>query len=463
MGTDLKISTRYDRFRALVYRVLHWPYAVAALFGYVMVGFLVLGYMNNSPVYQSEVSLVLPGTGSNSSLNIAEIGQVTSQTSTPFVSASVNPILNYKEIITGLTVVSKASKKVGISYVAFGKPRVVVTEQTSILNISVEGASSLQAQQKALAVYESFQDELTRLRADEATHREKSMKMVLEQYRTILAEARQKIVNFQQHSIVIATAQMAQLTATQASVREKKMLTRAGQLKLQSYVDQLSRDLGVSPALAGQAFALQSDSEFRGYLAELSSSASQLSEYSSRWGESHPKVKAMRERYEHARGQLVNRSRHVLGIQSGDLLASMDLQTSPTRAQLFSDLVNSYAHLKGSEAELQSLELAEASVEDKLRIFARESAELERLEHDYQLAHAVFTSVVGKLEAGKSDIFASYPVVQLLTPPSQKFDPKSPRVAIAAAAGGVGCFFITLTMLVLWQRRYLLHLLLKKS
>jgi uncharacterized protein involved in exopolysaccharide biosynthesis len=463
MGTTLKIPTRYDHFRAFVYRVLHWPYAVACLLGYVLVCFLVVGYLSKAPVYQSDIALVLPGTGSNSNLNIADIGQVTSQTSTPFVSSSINPILNYKEIIAGLTVVSKSSKKVGVSFEEFGKPRVVLTEQTSILNITVEGPSPLQAQQKALALYESFQEELTRLRSDEATHRERSMKSVLEQYRANLAEARQKIINFQQHSVVIATTQMAQLTATQASVREKKMYARAEQHKLENYVDQLSRDLGVSPALAGQAFALQSDSEFRGYLAELSSSASQLSEYSSRWGESHPKVKAMRERYEYARGQLVNRSRNLLGIQSGELLANMDLQTSPNRAQLFSDLVNSYAHLKGSEAELQDLSLTEESVEEKLRIFARESSELERLENDYQLALAVFTSIVGKLESGKSDIFASYPVVQLLMPPSQKFDPKSPRTTIAFAAGGVGCFFITLTMLVLWQRRYLLHLLLKKS
>jgi uncharacterized protein involved in exopolysaccharide biosynthesis len=219
----------------------------------------------------------------------------------------------------------------------------------------------------------------------------------------------------------------------------------------------------MSPALAGQAFALQSDSEFRGYLAELTSSASQLSEFSSRWGENHPKVKAMRERYERSRFELVNRSRNILGIQTGEILSAMDLQTSPTRSQLFSDLVNAYAQLKGLEAQLTNLKNDEEAIEDKLRIFARESAALERLENEYKLAEAIFTSIVGKLEAGKSDIFASYPVVQLLMAPSIPANPSSPKLVIAIGAGGAGCFFITLAIIILWQRRYLIQLLLKKN
>lgn len=463
MEHALKIPTRFDRFRALVYKVLRWPYAVAALCGYALTGVLVIGYLSKAPTYKSDVALVLPGTGNNSNLNIADIGQVSSQTTTPFVSANVNPILNYKEIISERKVVAAASRALNISPEEFGKPRVVITEQTAILNITVEGKSSLGAQQKALALYQAFQEELTRLRTDEAFHRETSMKAVLDQYRRSLNDARKKISDFQQNSVVIATTQLAQLTATQTSLREKQMFARAEQSRLANYVDQLSRDLGMSPALAGQAFALQSDSEFRGYLNELSSSASQLSEYSSRWGDNHPKVKAMRERYERARLELVNRSRNVLGIQSGEILSSMDLQTSPTRAQLFSDLVSAYAQLRGMDAQMQELNQAEATIEDKLRIYARESAELERLEHDYQLAEAVFTSVVGKLEAGKSDIFASYPVIQLLMPPSMPVDPSTPRMSIGLAAGAAGCFFITLAALILWQRRYLLHLLLKKS
>lgn len=463
MGTQLIVRSRYTRFKALVYKVLRWPYAVTAICGYILVGILVLGYLHKPPTYSSDISMVLPGTGSSSNLNIADIGQVTSQTSTPFVSANVNPIVNYKEMLKSRTVIATAGKSMGLTPEAFDKPRVDLTEQTAILRVTMNGPSPEAAQQKALALYNAFQAELTRLRTDEALMRQESMKAVLFQYERNLDEARLRIANFQQRSIVIASTQLSHLTATQAALREKKMFAQAELTRSEHYVEQLSRDLGMSPALAGQAFALQSDSEFRGYLAELTASASQLSEFSSRWGENHPKVKAMRERYERSRFELVNRSRNILGIQTGELISAMDLQTSPTRSQLFSDLVNAYAQLKGLEAQLASLKKDEDTVEDKLRIFARESAELERLQNDYKLAEAIFASIVGKLESGKSDIFASYPVVQLLMSPSIPTNPSSPKRVIAIGAGSAGCFFITLAIIILWQRRYLIQLLLKKS
>jgi uncharacterized protein involved in exopolysaccharide biosynthesis len=463
MGTQIIVRSRYNRFKALVYKILRWPYAVTAICGYILVGILVLGYLNKPPTYASDISMVLPGTGNSSNLNIAEIGQVTSQTSTPFVSANVNPIVNYKEMLKSRTVIAAAAKSMGLTPEAFDKPRVELTEQTAILRVTMNGRSPEGAQQKALALYNAFQAELTRLRTDEALMRQESMKSVLFQYERNLDEARMRIANFQQRSIVIASTQLSHLTATQAALREKKMFAQAELSRSEHYVEQLSRDLGMSPALAGQAFALQSDSEFRGYLAELTSSASQLSEFSSRWGENHPKVKAMRERYERSRFELVNRSRNILGIQTGEILSAMDLQTSPTRSQLFSDLVNAYAQLKGLEAQLTNLKNDEEAIEDKLRIFARESAALERLENEYKLAEAIFTSIVGKLEAGKSDIFASYPVVQLLMAPSIPANPSSPKLVIAIGAGGAGCFFITLAIIILWQRRYLIQLLLKKN
>ena len=85
------------------------------------------------------------------------------------------------------------------------------------------------------------------------------------------------------------------------------------------------------------------------------------------------------------------------------------------------------------------------------------------LQLEYKLAEAVYTTAVARLDASKADIFASYPVVQILTNPSEAWTPSSPRNAIALAAGIGGCLFITMAILVLWQRRFLITLLLKKS
>ena len=143
------------------------------------------------------------------------------------------------------------------------------------------------------------------------------------------------------------------------------------------------------------------------------------------WGQNHPKVKASEKRLAFARNAAIKRSKAVLRESVAFSLSTVNLEASPDRARLFGDLMDSYAQLQGKQAEVIQLEAAQARLDDKLRLYARESKELERLQREYDLAEAVFTSAAARLEASKSDVFASYPVVQLLTAPNapilQKF------------------------------------------
>lgn len=463
MKKSLMVITPYNRFRYWVYRILRWPYTVAAIIGYLLTAVLVYGYLSRPPVYKSEMSLVMPGTGFSNNVNLADVGQATAQTLNPFSGAGFNPRVNYKEIIVGRGVVAAAAKSLAMDPAEFGQPQVLLTEQTSILHLTLSGRSGVQAKQKALALYDAFQTELDRLRKDESLHRDASLRHVLDDYLSTMTAARQRIVDFQQNSVIVAAEQVEQLTLAQSALQDKLLTAHSDVNRLDRYVDQLSRDLGVSPALAGQAFTVQSDAEFRGYLRELNESASLMSEYASRWGDQHPKYKSVSMRYEHARVALLERSRNVLGVQSAELLYQADLQSMPNQAQLYSDLVSSYAQLRGAESMVTQIENDLKVVADKLRIYSREAAQLEKLQLEYKMAEAVYTTAVARLDASKADIFASYPVVQILTNPSDAWTPSSPRNSIAIAAGVGGCFFITMAILVLWQRRFLITLLLKRS
>jgi len=143
-------------------------------------------------------------------------------------------------------------------------------------------------------------------------------------------------------------------------------------------------------------------------------------------------------------------------------LQSVNLEASPDRAHLFSDLVNSFAELHGQEARLASLQTEEERLDNTLRVYTRESKELERLQREHELAQAVFTSAAARLESGKSDVFASYPVLQLLTAPNEPIQRKSPNMKIAMLSLVAGFLFITTALLIIWQRAYLVRKLLAK-
>lgn len=460
---QLKIPTEADRRRARRRRLLRNPYWIWALLCYSVISVALVLYLNKTPVYSSEMSLVLPGSGSSSSVRLNEVGHATSQTNSPFNSAAFNPRVNYKEIIRGREVINAAAEKIEQTAANFGIPKVLLTEQTSILQVEVRALTGKAAQEKAWALYEAFQGYLDQLRADEAMRRDQSVIRVLDGYRTHLETARQALVEFQQSSMVVSMDQLGQMTVQIDKIKSDVMYSEAEISQKQQVVNQLSYDLGVSPDMAGKAFKLQTDTQFMGHLRELNESAQQTSEYASVWGKNHPKVKASEKRMSKAEDAAYSRSAALLGSGTAQSLHTVNLGSSPERASLFKDLIDTYAQMKGQEARVAELRLSQARLQDEIKIMVRESKELQRLEREYELAEAVFTSTAAELEAGKSDVFASYPVIQLMGAPNEPIQQSSPSLKIATAGAGLGYLFVTSVILIIWQREYLLQHLLRRK
>lgn len=455
--------SKFGRFRGNIYRILKRPYLVVGLLSYALVILGVAAYLAKSPVYTSKMALVLPGTGNSSSVSLNDIGEVVTQTSTPFSGGGFNPRINYKEMLSSRTVIERAAMDVNVPAVDFGKAKIKLTEQTSIISLAVNGPSKELAQAKAFALYLSLQQELDNLRADEVLRRDQSIKNILGQYQERMNLTRGAIVDFQQRSMLVSTDQMDQLILTLSGVKERKMYARAEAHKLKEYISQLSEELGVSPKLAGQAFALQSDVEFRAYSNELGLSITKLTEYSSRWGVNHPKVVAQQKRLDFTRTTIDKRSRELFGVNSATIFTSLNLEFTPKRAQLFADLIDAFATYKGQASMLSDLERSTEHLTDQLKIYSREVIELERLQREFNMAQAIFTSAAGRIEASRADIFASYPVIQMLASPSYPLLHSSPNKMIALIAGVSGILFITFGLFLIWQRTHLIELLLKKS
>lgn len=438
-------------------------YVWLAVLSYAALAAILIVYLGRTPIYDSALGLVLPGSGSSSNFSIDDVGAANQDTRTPFGSVEVSPLANYREIIKSRNVLERAADSLQIDVMDLELPRVELRERTSIMMIHAEGLSPTRAQQIGWAYYNAFQDELERLRADEIARRDDGVMRVLSGYRERLERTREAIVDFQQRSLLVSEDQMSQLMVTLSTLREQRMTLASQARNTEDFVRQLSVDLQISPSMAGQAFALQSDAAFRGYLKELDASAVLVAEYSSRWGEQHPKVVAQQLRYQNAVQSLRVRSVKVVGLQVSDALQTTDLQASPERAQLFAKLVDSYAQVQGIQAELQQMERSELHLNDRLKVYSREVAELERLKREHSLAEAVFTSAAARLEAGKADIFASYPAVQLLSVPSFPEKPKNPNIKIALAIGVLGFLFITFGLATLWHRLRLIKLVLRNS
>ena len=123
-------------------------------------------------VYTSRWTLILPGSGSEANLVLQGIGQASSSSASPYASISRSPRVNYREIVTSDTVLALAAGIAELPAGEFGRPRVKLVQQSSLMSFSISGGSPELAQRKADAVNAALRQTLDRLRGDEMDLRE---------------------------------------------------------------------------------------------------------------------------------------------------------------------------------------------------------------------------------------------------------------------------------------------------
>ena len=104
-----------------------------------------------------------------------------------------------------------------------------------------------------------------------------------------------------------------------------------------------------------------------------------------------------------------------------------------------------------------------ATEQARVLALAPAASHLDDLKRDVQVAEAVFSSALARIDTSKADFFASYPMIQTLDPPLMPRRPSSP-VPVLAVAGGLGAsFFIIAALVLTWLRIGLLQRILKSA
>jgi uncharacterized protein involved in exopolysaccharide biosynthesis len=139
------------------------------------------------------------------------------------------------------------------------------------------------------------------------------------------------------------------------------------------------------------------------------------------------------------------------------------LSDSGDRAELFRRLVEAEAARKGLEMQISSLGGTLESNEQKLRAQAVQAAKLEDLDRDHKIAEAVFSSALARVDTNRQDIYASYPLLQVMSDASLPETATSPKPLIAVVAALVGTLLILGALALAWIRQPILQKILKND
>lgn len=412
--------------------------------------------------YTSKWTLILPGSGSGHAVNLDSIGQASATMSSPYSGTSLDPKVNYKAIAESVPVLSRAAESVDMSLAEFGKPRIKLVDQSSLIYFSLTADSPDLARDKSYALYNALLQQLEWLREDESSSREQAARTLLDSFSNKLSDAQNNMLSFQTNSSILSIEQFNELTLTIERLRTKRADLQA---ELKGHLQRtrmLGEILGLEPMLAADAMALQQDQLFQRFLKNYAEAAALHTEYNARWGEKHPKLVSVLQQRSKAREALLKRSRQLLRKpMSVDRL--LTLGVNDNRAGLFQELVTLHTRAEGMRSQNETLATQIDELQQRLESITAEAASLEDLKRKQQVATVVFTTALAKLDMGKSDMFSSYPLIQMLAHPSLPQQPDNLKKVLALSGAAGGTLLCLIALGLLWIRKpYLRRILTKK-
>ncbi len=423
----------------------------------------ITGYLKTAPLrYTSSMSLILPGSGASASVNLNDIGQASSYANSAFSSNSISPTETYKRLIGADRILSAAAGDMNMHQRDFGSPRITLVDQTGLIHLQMVGNSPEDAQTRTRAVMQAFFAELDRLRQDEQQTREGGGLGAIREYHASVRATRDAITDLQRQTGLFSVDQYRDQVAANEGLRAEVDSLRADLEKRAGAVDMLSAKLGLDADQAAAALKLFADSEYLAMVRQMSDSAALLAQLSSRFGARHPEVSRADTAYRTERRNALDRAGILTGLPPA-ILQRIDLAPDGARADLLAELVRQETERAGLLAQWQDMSNRLRSETRRLERMSPQAARLEDMQRDFSVAEAVFASAIARTQSSKSDIYASYPLVQVLEDPTLPEHPSSPRRKLAIAAGAAATFLMLFGLGLGWIRSAVIGRLLAKG
>lgn len=369
-----------------------------------------------APTYQASWVLLLPGTERSSTVNLDNIGEARTTTSNAYGNVSLSPKHTYREIALSSTVLNQAAVEFGIDEGAFTKPNIKLIQQTPAIRFTLKGASAEKLETRSKIFHDVFLQVLDDLRANELDRHDQGVRRQLTAAKSRLKEAQSRIVEFKSKGAVMTEAQLGIRTVNFESLRSQVVSVEQSFVKAESSRNKLSELLGITEVQAAELTKMSSHPQLVALLPALHQTGAELNELKAIAGEGYPLRRAAQAKFNQHLAALKEIVDSVSSLSTLKLMAVAELLT-PQHTPLLARLIEESLNVESHQAEMVMLQEHVTKADKAMRTDSAEIADLDELQRDYQIAEAIFSSGLTRLDSSKFDVYATYPLVQLLTIP----------------------------------------------
>ncbi len=415
----------------------------------------ILYLLLKSPTYTSKWSVSLPANQNSSSVNIPDIGSLSSDVDSPYRSDIFDPRENYKYLLKEKEILTAAAAEVNMERSEFGKPEVEIVDNTTMMEISMEGDTPELAREKAIALQSTLEQKLGELRQGQIGQSAQSLSASLERSRLALDEARRKLADFRANSAAGSNNKADNLSENLEDLRRQEAEAQAELQQTRVQAQNLARNLGLSPESAKDAFALHSDSLFQQYLAEYTRASGEMVALEAKFQSDSPVVNDMQAEAATAYQALLDRGSKIIGRSfSPELLQQLNLRTgnenNSYRGGLLKDLVSLQSQADGLTARAAALAQQVARLEQQENVIVRQESTAARLQQEAKFAETLYSSNLAKSRLSESNLYNAYPQIQVAFQPSFPKKPSSPQPVLVGLGTFMASLFYTTAISSLW-------------
>ena len=415
----------------------------------------ILYLLLKDPTYVSKWAISLPSSQNSSSVSIPDVGSVSSNTESPYRNSLFDPREDYKFLIRKKEVISQAAAKVGMKRSEYGKPEIEIVDNTTMMELEMEGDTAQEAQQKAIALQTVLEQKIQQLRDGQIGQADRNLQASLERGKNALDNARQKLAEFRANSPIGSTDKAGNLSSNLEQLRRQQAESNAQLQQTRVQTQRLADNLGMSAQSAKDAFALHSDSLFQQYLSEYTRASGELVAMEAKFQVNSPNVVEMQQEAENARQSMLRRGKILLGrTPSVELLQQLNLRTGNEndsyRGSLLKDIVALQSEGDGLEVKVTELQRQVQQLESKENQLVQQDATFRQLQQEVKFAETVYSSNLAKSRLAESNLYDAYPQIQVAIQPNLPEKPSSPDPVKVILGTFMGSVLLTTAIVSLW-------------
>jgi uncharacterized protein involved in exopolysaccharide biosynthesis len=439
-------------------------YVITAVFGCAAAWVISIGYLKFTPkTYTSGFVFVLPGTGAGASMNLDRIGQATTTSTSAFASPELSPTENYRKMLLSHRLLTAAAEVTTDDPDHLPTPKIDLADLTKLITVKIAGRTPREASARADALRTAFLNMLDSLRADEIETRDGAYRNIIAGYKQRLNESRVKLIEYEAKTGLVSTDQYGTIVAAVERLHDQVRDVEGKVAHMRAGVGALTRLLGTTVDQATISMILRGDPSFQAVLEQLAKQDAELALLTSIRGDNNPRVAELRAARTNSISRLNGRAAEIIGSKHPEMVNLRDLSVHDERARLFERLIGQISDTEALEAMRDRMIAQITEEQSRVMGLAPAASHLDDLKRDVQVAEAVFSSALARIDTSKSDFFASYPMVQTLEEPVLPDRPSSPLPVLAVAGGFGANFFILAALVLTWLRIALFQRILKNA